>query len=167
MEGHVSRASAWCRARQGQVGDYSRTLGVGVQVVRIPAVVAILRPGGGGADSRTVTLPDEQPAVADAVHDISLAVAVEVAHGRGTDRPAAGELGPSGRRKRSEARFGPDCVERVKIGVGAAVQQLLQPVAVDVCGRWRAQELEVVHLAWEGRYLRARATELPNGEVIV
>ena len=47
------------RPRKREVGDDARPLGIGLIVVCVPGIVTVFGPGGGGADTGAVTMPNE------------------------------------------------------------------------------------------------------------
>src|SRR6266542_2360836 len=124
-QGHAGRRARRHGAKERQVCDHARPLGVGFVVVGVPAVVAVLWPGGWGADTGAVAVPYEQAAFANAMDYVALSIAIEVPDRGRANSPAARKLRPAGGRKRVQARLSARGIQGVEIRVGAAVQQLL------------------------------------------
>jgi hypothetical protein len=130
-------------------------MGIHGDVVGGPIVMPPLRPGGRRTGSGSVTPPYEEAAFSDHEGDVALAVLVEVSDPRWTYGPTSRELRPTIVRKRSHPRLVTSGIDGMEVVVGRSLEDLLEPVTVDVCRTRSGKELQVIHFSGEGRELIA------------
>src|SRR5436309_3984558 len=113
--GDICLAAAHRRAGERQVGYDARPLCVCLIVVRVPAIVAVFRPGRRAADTSAVAAPDEEPSFTNAVGYIPLSIAVEIPNRRWAYGPTAGELRPAIRCEGRQPGLSTGRVKRVQV----------------------------------------------------